>query len=62
MYLELGHHPPLGIVRHAATLDESLAEMVLVVSLEDVLVRQEPEQRDRLVENDINLLLGFLVR
>jgi hypothetical protein len=31
--------------------------VVLVVALKHVLVGQEPEERDRLVEHDVNLLL-----
>jgi hypothetical protein len=51
--LEFGNHVPFGIVRDASAVDEPLAEVGLVVALEDVFVGEKAEEGDGFVEDDL---------
>ena len=46
---EFGKHASFRIVRYRSVVKESLCEMSLIVSLEDVLICDEPEQTDRFI-------------
>lgn len=59
-HFELGNHVPLGVFRDAASIKQSLRQMTFVVSLEDVLVNDEPEEKDSLLQDSLNLVVRFL--
>jgi len=46
---EFGKHASFRIIRYRSVVKESLCEMSLIISLEDVLFCDEPEQTDRFI-------------
>ena len=48
-YLEFAKHASFRIIRYRSVVKESLCKMSLVISLEDVLFCDEPEQTDRFI-------------
>jgi hypothetical protein len=59
--LELGEHVPLRVVRYRSLRDETLGEVRVVVALESILLDEEAEEGNRLVEDDVDFCLGFLL-
>lgn len=60
LHLKLRQHAPLRVVRHGSPKEKPLGEMTFVVPLEDVLICEEAEDRDRLVENAVHFSIRFL--
>lgn len=59
--LELGEHVALGVVRDGSLRDESSRQVTVVVFLKRILLRQESEERNRLVEDFVDFGFGFLI-
>ena len=57
---ELRQHATLGIIRNRSAEKQTLGKMILVVTLERVLFGNVSENRDRLVQDQVNLDVCFL--
>jgi hypothetical protein len=58
--LELGQHASLCIIRYRSVVKEALREVSLIISFEDILLCDEPEQADCFIEDDFYFGIGFL--
>ena len=57
--LQLCKHAPFRIIRDASVVEQALGEMVLVVQLELVFLREVPENSDSLPKYLLDLFIGL---
>jgi hypothetical protein len=58
--LELGEHATLRIIRDRSVVKEALCEMRFIITLEDILLCDEPKQGDSFIEDDLDFGICFL--
>jgi hypothetical protein len=58
--LELGKHASFRIIRNRSVMKKALGQMSLIISFEDVLLCDEPEQADRLIKDNLDFGIRFL--
>lgn len=58
--LQLRQHAMLRIIRNGSAIKQALGKVILIITLERVLFGNVSENRDRLVQDQVNLDVSFL--